>query len=197
MYKCLLQLHTSGIYLSPWLECIRNICIECGMSGVWMSQTVNNPIWFRKAVEQKLRDIWITKWYGNVTSRAICSTYKLYKEIYGIEEYLVKLPKNTRICLSKFRTGNNKLPVITGRYNQIDREERLCNKCNDGLVGDEYHVLLQCQSQDIVQLRNRFIPQYYTRQPNYFKFTMLMQSRNVGLLRNLAQFINVLLRMFR
>ena len=99
MYNCLLHLHTSGIYLSLLLECIRNICIECGMAGVWMSQTVNNPKWFKKAVEQKLRDIWITKWYGNVTARAICSTYKLYKEVYGIEEYLVKLNKNNRICL--------------------------------------------------------------------------------------------------
>ena len=86
MYKCLLQLRMSGIYLSPWLEFIRNICIECGMAGVWMSQTVNNPKWFRKAVKQKLRDIWITRWYGNVTSQAICNTYKLYKEVYGIEE---------------------------------------------------------------------------------------------------------------
>ena len=90
-----------------------NICIECGMPGVWMSQTVNNPEWFKKAVEQKLKDLWIMKWYGNVTIRAICSTYKLYKEVYGIEEYLVKLSKNNRICLSKFRTENNKLPIIT------------------------------------------------------------------------------------
>ena len=179
MYNCLLQLHTSGIYLSPWLECITNTCIECGMTGVWMSQTVNNPKWFRKAVEHKLRDIWITKWYGNVTITAICSTYKLCKEIYGIEDYLVKHNKNSHIYLSKFRTGNNKLPIITCRYNQTDREERCCIKCNDGLIGDEYHVLLQCQSQDIVQLRNKYIPEYYRLQPNHFKFVTLMQSRNV------------------
>ena len=122
----------------------------------------------------------------------------MYKKVYGIEEYLVKLNKNNHICLSKFRTGNNKLPVITSRYNQIDRkEEHCCTKCNDGLIGDEYHVLLQCQSQDIVQLRNKYIPEYYRLQPNHFKFVMLMQSRNVGLLTNLVQFINALLRMFK
>lgn len=99
LYKCLLELYTSGIYLSPWLKCIKNILVECGMEGVWMSQNVNNPKWFRKAVEQKLRDIWITKWYGNVANRGISSTYELYKEAYGIEEHLVELKKKNRICL--------------------------------------------------------------------------------------------------
>ena len=197
MYRCLFQLYTDNIYMSPWLECIRNICIECGMSGVWMSQTVNNPKWFGKAVKQKLRHIWITKWYRNITSRAVCSTYKLYKEVYGMEEYLVKLTKHNRICLSKFRTGNNKLPIIAGRYNQIEREQRYCTKCNEGLVGDEYHVLLQCQSQEIVQLRDRYLPQYYRLHPTQLKFNTLMQSKNVEVLTNLAQFLSVLLRMFR
>ena len=63
IYNILLQLHTSGIYLSPWLDCKRNTCIECSMAGVWMSQTVNNLKWFWKAMEHKLRDILITKWY--------------------------------------------------------------------------------------------------------------------------------------
>ena len=197
LYNCLLQLHTSGVYLSPWLECIKNICIECGMPGVWMSQTVNNPKWFKKAVEQKLRDIWITKWYGNVTSRGVCSTYKLYKEVYGMEDYLVKLNKNKRISLSKLRMGNNKLPVISGRHSQIAREQRLCTKCNDGSVGDEYHVMLECQNQNIVELRNKYMPECFRLQPNQFKFIRLMQSKNEGLLAKLAQFVNVLLKFFR
>ena len=44
------------------------------MVEVWVTQTVNNPEWFGKAVKQKLRDLWITKWYGNVTNRGICNT---------------------------------------------------------------------------------------------------------------------------
>lgn len=196
MYNCLLQLHRSGMYISPWLECIRNICIECGIVGVWITQTVNNPEWFGKAVQQKLRDLWITKWYGNVATRGICNTYKLYKQTYGMEEYLLKLTTNNRIHLSKFRTRNNRLPIITRRHNQIVREERICTKCNNGLIGDEHHVLLQCQNPDIVQLRNRHIPEYYRQHPNIYKFVRLMQTRNIGLLTNLAQFINCLLRLF-
>ncbi len=197
MYKCLLQLHRSGVYTSPWLEYIKNICIECGMAGVWMTQTVTNITWFRKAVEQKLRDIWITTWYSNLTNKGICCTYKLYKEIYGMEEYLVKLNKCNRIYITKLRTGNNQLPVITGRHRQISREERYCTKCNERQIGDEFHVLLQCQNQEIVQLRNMYVPEHYIVRPNPFKFVELMQRNNMELLMNLAQFIKRLLRLFR
>ncbi len=152
MYNCLLELHRSSIYTSPWLDCIKNICIECGMAGVWMTQTINNITWFRKAVEQKLRDIWITTWYGNVTTKGICNTYRLYKEIYEMEKYLVKLNRCNHIYVTKFHTGNNQLPVITGRHHQINREERYCTKCNERKIGDEFHMLLQCQHKDVVQL---------------------------------------------
>ena len=66
------------------------------------------------------------------------------------------------------------------RIEKVDRKEHCCIKCNDGLIRYEYHVLLQCQSQDIVQLRNKYILEYYRLQPNHFKFVMLMQIRYVG-----------------
>lgn len=43
------------------------------------------------AMGQKLPDIWVTTWFRNVTSRGGCSTCKLRSEIYGMEDYLVKL----------------------------------------------------------------------------------------------------------
>ncbi len=48
MYNCLLELHRSGVYTSPWLGYIKNICIECGMAGVWMTLTINTLHGFGK-----------------------------------------------------------------------------------------------------------------------------------------------------
>ncbi len=45
------------------------LCIECTMAEVWMPQTITNTTWFRKAVEQKLGDIWVTLWYSNLESK--------------------------------------------------------------------------------------------------------------------------------
>ena len=197
MYTCLLQLYRSGVYLSPWLEYVRSILIECGLSGVWMSQSVNNSNGIMNIVEQKLKDLWITKWYSNISVKGICSSYQIYKEVYGIEEYLLKLNKNDRIYISKLRTGNIQLPVIKGRYSGIIREERYCDMCNNGQVGDEYHLLFQCQSQIIVQLRDKYIPNYYKNRPNQFKYIMFMQTKNVNLLIKFSQFIKEALRLYR
>ena len=69
-------------------------------------------------------------------------THVTFKNCYGMEEYLTKLRTKLRIVLGKLRTNNNRLPVIAGRYQNVPREERLCNKCEAGVVvGDKYHVV--------------------------------------------------------
>ena len=105
-----------------------------------MTQTIDNPIWFRKAVEQRLRDISITTCYNDLTSRGICSTYKLYKETYGNGRVSSKLNKCNRKYVTKLCTGNNQLLIISGRHPHINREDWCCTKCNDRQTGEEYHV---------------------------------------------------------
>ena len=83
MYKRLLILHLAGVYTLSWLGYFKKIIIECGMHGVWMSQAVDNPKWFRKTIEQKFKDLWITNWYTNINARAICNNYRLFKYMYG------------------------------------------------------------------------------------------------------------------
>ena len=197
MYCCLLELYRLGTYLSPWLTCIRDICNNCGMSGVWQSQNVINATWFKKAIEQRLKDQWITTWYANLSLKTSCSSYNIFKHTYSMEEYLINLSKDCRISLTKIRASNNKLPITVGRYNNLRREERVCHKCNEGEVGDEYHVLLCCKNEVIVRLRNKYITGYFRENPSQFKFKLLMQSRNISVMRNLSLFVGALLKMFR
>ena len=46
--------------------------------------------------------------------------------------------------LCKLRTTNHKLPIETGRWNGIDRENRQCLKCNSRSIGDEFHYIMEC-----------------------------------------------------
>lgn len=197
MYNCLLQLDQSGVYSSPWIAYIKGICNDCGMSGVWLSQNITNPIWFKKAIEMRLKDQWITVWNGNMSNKSVCSSYKMYKEVYGIEEYLLKLKKSNRILVSKLRASNNKLPIIVGRFQEIAREDRVCDKCEANVVGDEYHVLFVCQNENIAGWRNMYIPHFYRRRPNHLKFKLLMQTSNVNILNNLALFLRKIYSIFR
>ena len=61
---------------------------------------------------------------------------------------------------TKIRANNNRLPVVTGRYENVSKEERLCTKCRSNVVGDEFHIILLCLNENIVELRNRYIPYY-------------------------------------
>ena len=58
---------------------------------------------------------------------------------FSLEPYLTKLHRKDYISLCKFRSGCSKIPIVTGRYQDIDRENRICTLCNED-IGDEYRV---------------------------------------------------------
>lgn len=63
--------------------CVKNIPIFKENYDDLMTKDGIKFIRFRKEVEQKLWDIMIFCW-SNMTSRGNCSTFKLYKETYGM-----------------------------------------------------------------------------------------------------------------
>ena len=46
----------------------------------------------------------------------------------------------------RFRLGSHLLPIETGRWARISREDRLCTAC--GVLGDEHHAIYQCPEVD-------------------------------------------------
>ena len=38
------------------------------------------------------------------------------------------------------------LPIETGIFNNIQREDRIYKLCNSNQIGDEFHFILQCKS---------------------------------------------------
>lgn len=79
---------------------------------------------------QRLENLWLTTSYRNVTTIAICSSYKMDKDMYGTEKYPATIVKVNRIYKNKFRTRNNEF------YHDVRREERYCDICNYGQLGD-------------------------------------------------------------
>ncbi len=187
MYQCLLHLDRVGLYTSRWVACVKKLLNDNGMSGIWLSQTVPNLMWFKRAVERRLKDQWITVWYQNLSIKSLCSNYRLFKCVYGLE-YLLKMAKSSRIVISRFRTSNNKLPVNVGRYTGVSREERICNKCNANVIVDEFHIILECTNEEITRLREMYVPSCYTIRPTYFKYVSLMQNSRINIFNNLVQF---------
>ena len=93
-----------------------------------------------------------------------------------LENYLLKLStKNARI-VCKFRTGNVKLPIETGRWFNIERDDRICHLCKCDVV-DESHYIFNCTS--LSAERNEYIPSYYTNRASALYVFHLFSTKQI------------------
>ena len=113
-----------------------------------------------------------------------------------MEFYLKNLDYTSTKQILRFRTCNYKLPIEIGRYARpiIPRHLRYCPFCVN-LIGDGFHYLLECKHFN--QTRKKYLDKEYTFRPNMYKFKKLMQTTNITELRNLAIFINIIIRKFK
>ena len=66
--------------------------------------------------------------------------------MFEFDSYMTLLPERLRILFTQFRMGNTKLPIETGRWFNIDRNEMFCTLFNINEIGDEFHILFQCDT---------------------------------------------------
>ena len=72
------------------------------------------------------------------------------------------------------KTINYKLSIETSRWNNIDRANIICTKCDTITIGDEYHYIMECQH--LTNLNNRFINTNLQERPNILKFKQIMSA---------------------
>jgi superfamily II helicase len=60
--------------------------------------------------------------------------------------YFDILDNKNVVELCRFRTANNKLPIEIGRWNNTNRNKRMCTHCNKNELDDEFHYILDSLS---------------------------------------------------
>ena len=60
-------------------------------------------------------------WHSQVTESGHCLNYRIFKTVTPFEHYLTILKRKEALDLCRFRCGNHKLPITTGRYNQTGK----------------------------------------------------------------------------
>ncbi len=128
----------------------------------------------------------LKSWWSSAVTSSKGEYYVLYKQLLILEPYLLNLPAHCRHWITKLRTCNHRLPIETGRWHNIDKENRLCTFCNNA-VCDELHFLLFCPS--LTMLRTSTLPQYFCKYPNIDKFIYIMKCEYGPLLVKLARYI--------
>ena len=196
IYKLLRQMHVNENYTSPWIGKVEDIFNNCGMRNIWLNPLNFNPLWIKKSLNLRLNDIFSQQWHSNIMDMNSCITYKLFKNEIKFEKYLMNLDITERINLCKFRCRNSKIPsVVQGyAYLNIPYENRVCTFCNLNEIGDEYHYVMRCHY--FQNSREKYIENVFWINPSYNKFSKLFQSKDVGVLRNLAKFIKNINRKF-
>ena len=100
-----------------------------------------------------MKNKYISYWHQTLQHSQKLNFYYTTKKIYGPSAHLTR--KNVyRKALVKLRISGHKPLIETGRYDNIPRNERVCNVCNCKTIEDEIHFLLDCPSHS--SLRDMF-----------------------------------------
>ena len=98
---------------------------------------------WNELVEKKVREWEQREWRTRLEGSSKLRLYRLVKQSLVREEYLKSSNIEGRRQMVRFRGGTNTLRIETGRWEGLQREERICLQCLQG-VEDERHVLLHC-----------------------------------------------------
>lgn len=135
---------------------------------------------------QRLKDQYIQSWHETLSVQPKMEYYCKFKEDFEFEHYLVNIKNEKhRKELTRFRLSSHSLEIETGRYNNIERSNRICKLCTQNVVESEYHFLLCCTAYS--DLRKDY--NISSNWPNITKFKYIMSEKKESKVRNTAKYI--------
>ena len=145
-----------------------------------------------KLIKQTLLDQYLQTWNAQLQDSSKGRSYSLFKQEIKLENYIFTLNGPLLFAMIRFRTANHKMPIETGRWNQIDLPERKCQLCDKNDLGDEYHYLFICPF-----FRNEraiFIDRHFRTDPNILKYKELLQIKDNEKLIKLGKFMRIIMK---
>ena len=194
VYRCLLNMYKLGVHESHYVKYIHKTLINAGLPYLWETQNVTHisKNALKTHIRQHSRDLYILEWHNTLLNSPMYNNYNIIKSNFGQEPYLSLLPYNCVISIIRFRTTNNLLPVNTLRFNGVDREDRICEKCNLNEVASEFHYLFVCPY--FLNKRQECLRRTFYILPNNYKYKRLFSSTDKAELLKLKHFIDVINR---
>ena len=196
LFQLILNLHKTGRYDFKWLDFLKKILNDTGFSYLWECQLPISSTDIKSELKQRLIDQFCQGLFAEMENYSRGKFYATIKNSLCIEKYLLNLNIPDRIVLCRFRCSNFKIPVETGRWSNIPRNERICNLCDMNVVGDEYHYLFKCTNDKIKSFRAKYIPNYYVKFPTVDKMKGLLSICNIPVLTKLCMFFKQIEKLF-
>jgi hypothetical protein len=193
MYKLARTRYENSNYKPKWLTQIQKCLNELGLGYVWY-QTSFNPDWFKHTIRTSYQNMVKQNWHSTLNESSPCYSYKDMKSELKLEKYLLLLTPRFSVPLCRFRAGNHKLPVITGRFSGLERPMRKCNLCHSNEVGDEFHYVFKCSYFN--SERSNLISKEFLTVPDAIKLRKLFQTNNTNQLLQLSKLVTLIMQKF-
>ena len=186
--------YNAGIYEHKWMRCIRDILVSVGRLDLFHKSVIDNPTSLKMSISRVLFHLHIQEWVQKLDASSKCKFYSSFKQDLTFQNFLSKLDSKHYLPIIKFRTSNHKLPVETGRWENVPLDEKKCQSCTKTDIGDEFHYLLCCKVFE--PERKRLLKPYFYTRPNMLKFKDLLCSDNMAILNKLSEFVKVIMSKF-
>ena len=119
LYRWTKKLYDQNIYKSVWLDKIKTILDNMGMTYLFNDITNVNKNWFKNTIKQRLNDIYNQNWSDQVFNNSTCLNYRSMTTQKKLQNYFLKLPSQYMYAICKFKCANHKLPIVIGRYTDV------------------------------------------------------------------------------
>ena len=148
----------------------------------------NLNVAFFQLFQQRIKDQFIQQWKSEIENSSRLKYYNKYKTEFCIEQYLLN-NKNDKLRkqLTQFRLSAHKLAIEAGRFQNIEREQRLCTFCNQHQIETEFHFLRICPKN--IELGKLFSINYISF-PTLTRFNKIILNENAKSQLYLAKFID-------
>ncbi|MEW8546068.1 MAG: reverse transcriptase family protein [Candidatus Thiodiazotropha sp.] len=177
-----------------WIAYIKQILISVGKPDLFNQSLISYPKATKSKIVTTLKDLFVQDWNSKMNTSSKSRNYNIFKHDQIFESYLITLPRYFYLPMIKFRTANHKLPIETGRWENISLQERKCVLCDKNDIGDELHYLLICPF--FANERKELLKKYYYTRPNILKYKDLLTSKNKSELVNLSKFMKLIMNKF-
>jgi len=127
-----------------WASLVKDLLFSYGLGCYWESQNVCNPKLFLSLFEQRVHDIFLQEWRGDVSNTSDFRLYKYVKTEFEFELYLDMNNVAYRVAISKIRLSSHRFHIERGRWgkSRLEGKLRVCEVCD--IIEDEFHCLFVC-----------------------------------------------------
>ena len=187
VFKCYeFQLRKVSRNENCWAQQVKQLLCSNGFGYIWFQQFVHDKISFLNEFKLRLCDIEKQKCIQKFKLHSKLRLFSIYKKDISLSYHYTNIINlKHRRLLTKLRLGILELEIEKGRWENIDRDKRTCKICNNNIIEDEYHFILQCAYYS--DLRSKYIPRFIYLYPSINKLCLLFS--NTKCINNLGKYV--------